>query len=594
MYFIDHYVRYKSVDRFSNENQLLVKSWKEKLETIQPVLDLFSIKIASVDVIKRSERILNHQFSILSGTYSMGDPKLNSSEYIPIPWLSDPKSGHIWDSNVWYRNSRSDLLTGTDIKIPWELSRCQHFILLGEAYNLTGDERYTKEYCNQILDWIKHNPVRYGPNWAVSMEVGIRISNWIVALLYFVKSSEMKDTFMWVLLKSIEEHGRHIMSNLENISLTTSNHYMGNIVGLYFLSILTPGLKKSKKWEAFAKRELEREILRQTFDDGWHFESSTAYHRLVTEMFLYAFLMAEYIDKPFSENYRHRLKKMIEVIGEAMKPDGMIPQIGDNDSGRFLVFRADRDPDSLNIKYLFELANRSLKIKPNINGHASIRFKYAGRYILRNDHMYLMIVAGPKGTAGLGSHAHNDILSIELNVDGEDLLVDPGTGCYTADPIKRNNFRSISQHSSLYWEGLEPCSLQKGIFMLQEEGNLIVEKCELGVEEDLFSAIYEYNGYFHRREIHFKKLEEEIIIKDTCSHTGAILSFVCAPSIKPILNNSGFIISKTVFSFDSFKSIDIRTSQYSPSYGKVVPNKVIYIRLSSKTCICRIKFQNKL
>ena len=570
-----------------------ISAWKSHLETLHPVLDIFHLHIDSDEVIRRSEDILNHRFSLLGRTYGSNELKDNkSSEYVPIPWYCDPGSGHVWAKDMWYRHSRKNVPDGTDIKLPWELSRCQHFILLGEAYNMTRDERYAVEYHNQIVDWIKNNPVRYGPNWAVTMEVGIRIANFVVALLYFAKSRALNDVFFASLLKSASEHGRHIMANLENISLITSNHYIGNIAGLYMLSVLCPVLKESKEWKAFAKKELEKEIFRQTFEDGWDFESSTAYHRLATEMFLYPFFLAEYLNEPFSENYADRLKRMIEVLGESAKPDGTMPQIGDNDSGRFLVFRADRDFADLRTDYLLEAASSNSRIALEVNASRSVSYAHAGRYLFRSPRIYLIVASGPKGQAGRGGHAHNDVLSFELNVDGEDIIVDPGTYCYSADPESRNRFRSVPSHNTLYWEGLEPCSLDKGLFMLPEEGKLKVEICRLESKEDFFSAVYEYERRFHRREIHFKKDEDEIEIIDSCSHEGALLSFVCAPGIEPIIENGGFRAGKAVFFFDMPKLIEVEPSQYSPAYGKVLSNKVVRVRIFGKTCIQRIELLN--
>jgi len=588
-YVIDKYLRRQLIRRFQIKPLVPVAAWKNYLETLQSVLDIYRLNLNADEVIRRSEDILNHRFSLLGRTYDNSELKNNkSSEYVPIPWHCDHGFGYMWSKDVWYRHSRKNVPDGTDIKLPWELSRCQHFILLGEAYNMTGDERYAREYCNQIVDWIKNNPVRYGPNWALTMEVGIRIANWIVALLYFVKSCEMNDVFFAMLLKSASEHGKHIMANLENISLITSNHYMGNISGLYVLSALCPVLKQSKKWKTFAKKELGKEIFRQTFEDGWDFESSTAYHRLVTEMFLYPFLLAGYLGEPFSDNYAKRLKIMIEVLGECAKPDGMVPQIGDNDNGRFLVFRTDRDLEDLRTDYLLETASSNSRIAPDVNGSKSVSYAHAGRYLFRNPRIYLMIASGPKGQAGNGGHAHNDILSFELNVDGEDIIVDPGTYCYTGDPEGRNRFRSVLSHNTLCWEGLEPCSFDKGLFMLPEEGVLKVEACNLGASEDFFSAVYEYKDRFHRREINFKKAEDEIEVRDSCSHEGAMLSFVCAPGIEPIIENSGFRAGKVSFSFDAARTIEIKPSQYSPAYGKLECNKVVRVHLSGKNCVCKI------
>jgi len=571
-----------------------IMSWKNHLKTLQSVLNRFRLDIDDEEVIRRSEDILNHRFSILGQKFgNFGSKDKTSLDYAAIPWRYDPGSDFFWAKDEWYRYSKNNLPNGTDIKLPWELSRCQHFILLGEAYDKSRDELYAAEYRNQILDWIENNPVRYGPNWTVTMEVGIRIANWIVALLYFAKSRELNDVFLATLLKSASEHGKHIMANLENISLITSNHYLGNIAGLYILAVLCPVLKQSKKWETYAKKELEKEIFKQTFEEGWNFESSTAYQRLVTEMFLFPFLLAEYIKSPFSAKYADRLKKMVAVLGELAKPDGKVPQIGDNDNGRFLVFRADRDFKDLRIDYLLETANRNSRIAHKLNISNSLSFQQAGRYLFRSERIYFLVASGPKGQAGLGGHAHNDVLSFELNMDGVDIIVDSGTYCYTADPELRNLFRSVSRHNTLFWKGVEPCSLKKGLFMLPEEGKLKVETCEMETKEDYFSAVYRYKGRFHRRVIRFNKDENEIEVKDSCSQENALLSFVCAARNDPVIKNNGFYAGKAFFAFDSIKAINIEPSQYSSAFGVLESNKIVRVHLLGKFCSYKIKILAK-
>ena len=56
----------------------------------------------------------------------------------------------------------------TDVKVPWELSRCQHFPLLGQAYWLTGDERYAREYVDRDRRLDRAQPV--GPR----RQLGVR------------------------------------------------------------------------------------------------------------------------------------------------------------------------------------------------------------------------------------------------------------------------------------------------------------------------------------------------------------------------------------------------------------------------------------
>ena len=70
----------------------------------------------------------------------------------------------------------------SDIKVPWELSRSQHLPMLAAAHRLTGEERYLDEIGAQLDSWIAANPVEFGPNWACTMDVAIRAANWVAAL----------------------------------------------------------------------------------------------------------------------------------------------------------------------------------------------------------------------------------------------------------------------------------------------------------------------------------------------------------------------------------------------------------------------------
>jgi hypothetical protein len=90
-----------------------------------------------------------------------------------------------------------------------------------------------------------------------------------------------------------------------------------------------------------------------------------------------------------------------------------------------------------------------------------------GMYIFRSARIYLAIRCGPAVLKIHGAHAHNDQLSIELNVDGEDWIVDPGTYLYTPLPSRRNEYRSVQAHPApRLRSGVEPGSFAHDLFWL--------------------------------------------------------------------------------------------------------------------------------
>ena len=94
-------------------------------------------------------------------------------------------------------------------------------------------------------------------------------------------------------------------------------------------------------------------------------------------------------------------------------------------------------------------------------------FSGMGCYIVRSPRLYLAIRCGEIGLAGLGAHAHSDQLAIELVIDGESRVRDPGTYTYTAFPNQRNLYRSALAHHVPRVAGKEPANLSQGVFNLR-------------------------------------------------------------------------------------------------------------------------------
>ncbi len=312
---------------------------------------------------------------------------LTDKNYVPIDWHLDFKSGYRWCEATWYLDVPYGHRPGLDIKVPWELARMQHLPQFAFAYGLsrcgqTGfalPEIYVREFRNQVLDFMATNPPRFGVNWACTMDVGIRVANWLVAYdLFRSYGIAFDDAFEAEFRRSVYEHGNHITHNLEWAQDGRGNHYLADIVGLLFVAAFLPTTKETAAWLAFAIRELVREVEYQFTPEGSNFEGSTSYHRLAAEMVVYAtalvlglpaekkavwsaispqpsyrpgggnvFPLALYpLDgkgalSPFPPWYIERLEKMGEFTRSLIKPDGSVPQIGDNDSGRFLKLQPD-------------------------------------------------------------------------------------------------------------------------------------------------------------------------------------------------------------------------------------------------------------
>ena len=301
--------------------------------------------------------------------------------YVPIDWQIDFKSGFRWSERTWYRDIRFGDLPGVDVKVPWELSRMQHLptLALASCFATAGfvgfetPDTYSREFRNQIIDFIATNPPRFGVNWVCTMDVAIRVANWLVAYDILVASGiQFDDDFNRLFAASVRAHARHISTNLEWSPIVRGNHYIANIVGLIFSSIYLPCDKETNSLLVFSIQELIFEVGYQFHHDGSNFEGSTCYHRLSAEMVTWASALSCNLTKPKRDVLRnpgrwkhHRLGKVktkfrtattgaqinnslpewfwkrlanMAIFTDAMtKPDGLVVQFGDNDSGRFIV-----------------------------------------------------------------------------------------------------------------------------------------------------------------------------------------------------------------------------------------------------------------
>ncbi len=99
-------------------------------------------------------------------------------------------------------------------------------------------------------------------------------------------------------------------------------------------------------------------------------------------------------------------------------------------------------------------------------------FRNFGLYIVESENLFLSIrCGGAGGQNGVGGHNHNDQLSINLKMNNELLIADPGSYIYTADPELRNKYRSVKSHFAPTVGNKEPGLLSNNLFRLKQDYN---------------------------------------------------------------------------------------------------------------------------
>lgn len=359
---------------------------------------------------------------------------------------------------------------GVDIKNPWELSRMQYLFAPALHWRLTGDESSAMFVTEVLDDWIQCNRVEEGPNWNISMEAGIRVSNMLLAFQLISDYRAMEDAFASRIVTSAYQHMTFILRNEEKVADLTTNHYLGGLLGLLSVTTTFPFLPHADSIKGYAHRAFEAEVQKQILEDGGCFEGSVAYQRLIGEMFAVAAVLLNHSQTQVSPAYLSRMRSAAEYAVGITRLDGSFPQIGDNDSGRvFQLFRDMKNSNAFMVALASSVAARKCSILPletmcfmgrieqgGQEAHSQIRiFEDSRHAVYRSENTYCILTAGDAHRFGMRAHLHNDKLSVELMYRHRDFIVDPGSGCYTPFPAIHAQLASVRSHSTVQMGDVE-------------------------------------------------------------------------------------------------------------------------------------------
>jgi hypothetical protein len=570
-------------------------------------------------IIAAADRSMAGTFDVLgSGPVNMARSRLSGGK---LDWRRDPITGRRFPAGV---SQWRALVPGTyadvggDIKGPWEIGRCQHLPTWGQAYWLTGDQKYAQAFAATIADFIRQNPAGFGVQWGCAMDVGLRVVSWLLALDLFRGSPALTDGWWRMFLRSLVEHGRFIAANLEfgtiESRVATSNHYLADVFALYWLATTHPDLDSNVVWRGLSEHALEREIRVQLNADGSSFESSVPYHRLVTEMFLSAYALSLRHGRRFSEEYSTRLMRALAFIRAIRQPGGRVPQVGDADNGRahilseygrwnqesmdhVLVAGAQVfnwpslldgiDPSAQVERLFWGIPDQgdAIEVPPQSN---PTLFPDFGLAVVRTADVTAVLTNGPVGTSGFGNHKHCDQLAVEIVVGDQPLFVDGGTYCYTSDPSARNHFRGTASHNTVMVAATEQHEFKpEWLFRMFQTGTTSLETGVDAGQQWIRGVHTAYErltpAVIHRRTVSVTEVGTVTIddVVDGGEGHPCRWHFLVHPSVSVALEGHTAVLSWTNgtarFELPTSLNARIENGWYSRAYG---------VRAAAQTLVC--------
>jgi heparan-sulfate lyase len=431
----------------------------------------------------------------------------------------------------------------------WQLNRMGFWDALAKTYWHTGDEKYAKEWCFQLLDWTRKNPRDKEHDYAWrSIEAGIRGHNWTGLYQRFIDSPNFTPEILVAFLNSLFDHADYLMTKYS----TRSNWGLMEAEGMAFIAITFPEVKDAEKWKTEAFRRLNNEINLQVYPDGHQRELAMGYHLGCINWFLRTLELAKLnnYENAFPQSYLETVEKMCEVPLKLCHPDGTNAQFGDSWTGkpgqyseRFSEWAEKFKRDD----FLFLATDGKQGKNPDSTAYA---LPQSGLYSMKSgwdkNDISLVLKCGPDG----GGHCQPDNGTFELYAGGRNLMPDAGSYIYSGDPEGRRWFRQTKVHQTLTLNG-ENSKYAPKLLLWQPGQNLDI----LVVENQ------SYQNLAHRRSVFFVDKKYFVIVDEAIGNASGDIDihFQLAPG-DAVSNRDSFSVHSN---FKNGWNVQVQTNPQS-------------------------------
>lgn len=431
--------------------------------------DSSSVSQHSVETIRR---IFNKQFAHLNQPLTEPDRLLNNLKQNRFTFLNCSLA---IDQPDWNRRYESHL---------WNY-QLHYFGFAPFAARTLVERGHVSAWqaCRRLIEsWIAEAKPGRSDGWD-AYPISMRVVNWIYA--YSLVAEIEDEEFLSKWRASIFDQFKFLSRHLEYHLL--ANHLLKNIKALVIGGLFF----QNESWLTKAERLLWRELDEQILADGGHYERSPMYHAQSLADFLevYALLLAfGRIER--SEMIEARLRAMAGFLSAMSYSDETLALF--NDSANTIETRP---------QPILETAKRVVG-----TAQESMNFPQTGYCLWASSdgREKIIVDAGPPAVAYNLAHAHCDLLSYELWINGQPFIVDSGVHGYGGDRF-REYCRSTRAHNTVMFDGIEQSEIWS-TFRMARAARLI--EAESGGDEHSWKFRGSFER-FDRRLTHERQIRRE-------------------------------------------------------------------------------------
>ena len=343
---------------------------------------------------------------------------------------------------------------------------------------------YSEFFWNRLEDWCLNNPPYRGINWKCGQETAFRLIACLFGYHAFQSSQSMTQERFELFLRFVHASTTRIERNIGYAVSQKNNHGISEAALLWAVGTLFPEFKDAPRWRKVGSRILGELCEQLIYEDGGFCQHSANYHRLLLHILAWTVRLDQVNQSSLPDIVSKKFALATEFMIRITDPvSGITPRYGSDDGALLFPFC---DTDYSDYRPVTQLScavlDRDLPWKNGVwdedlawfGIHATaqathqkiqslpkVQFQHAGCHVMRDDQSSAMIRAGNF----IHRPTQLDMFHVDINHQGVNVAIDPGTYSYNGDGVWRNNPLARQEfHNTVSVDGKEP-SRQVGKFL---------------------------------------------------------------------------------------------------------------------------------
>lgn len=444
----------------------------------------------------------------------------------PPNWFYNPISNKYATGNnkLWADIKDFDPALG-DIKGIWELSRFDWIIPLSQQAS-KGDEEAFSFLNKWLTDWKVNNQPYYGVNWKCGQETSIRVLHLITGA-YLLGQSEAPSS---ALIHLVTVHLKRIEPTISYAIGQNNNHATSEAAALYVggAFLLKNGHKRGYRFYKKGERIITERMSKLIGDCGTFSQYSLNYHRLMLDAVCCCEFFRIKFDLPplpaiFYKKASLATNWLFSIV-DGVSGDG--PNVGANDGAKIIPLTncgyRDFRPT---VQLAMALFNSARAYSP---GKWDDQFEWLKlKMPVQKSDLPASLIADDGGFALLRMKdtfvclryprfrfrpSQNDILHLDLWINGENILRDGGSYSYNADSALMNYFGSVSAHNTIQFGQREPMQkISRFLYGKWVKTDWVSTFKETDSSVSYGAGYTDHTGASHKRKINLSESQLEVI-----------------------------------------------------------------------------------